>query len=94
MNYGKLIDGNLVLAPRHYIEGDYQISNPTQEMLIARGYKPITYTDPPSEPDEGYIWVEKWYETDSDILQAWEQILEPDEINAERAMEILFGGDE
>lgn len=71
MKYAKLIDGYLVFAPRKLPVGEYLIYNPTPEMLVAAGYKPVTYTDPPTEPGEGYQWAETWSETESEIVQGW-----------------------
>lgn len=93
MTYAKLINGQIQFAPNPIVIGDRQIGNPPGEVYTEQGYKPVTYTDPPGEPDEGYIWVAKWVETTDDILQGWEQVIEPDEVDAERAMEILFGGE-
>ena len=92
MNYAKLIDGKIRYAPRHYLEGDYQISNPTPEMLTAKGYLPVTFTDPP-EVEPGYIAVPDWEDEGDEIVQTWSIEEEPDEVDDERAMEILFGGE-
>ena len=90
--YGKLIDGNLILAPRKLTVGEYVVYNPTPEMLIAEGYKPVIYTDPPTvEP--GYAAVPGWEENVLEIVQVWTIEAEPDDVDADRAMEILFGGE-
>ena len=93
MKYAKLIDGKPEYSPNPIKIGVYTVYNPTDNMLLNEGYLPVTYTNPPCEPDSGYMWVEKWYELEDTIYQAWEQVLEPDEVNSERAMEILFGGE-
>lgn len=31
----------------------------------------MVYTDPPTEPGEGYQWAETWSETDTEIVQGW-----------------------
>lgn len=93
MKYAKLINGQIQFAPRHYIEGGYQISNPTPEMLIAKGYKLVTHTDPPEVPP-GYIAVPGWTETETEIVQVWTVEEEPDEISEERAYRILAGEEE
>ena len=90
--YGKLIDGNLILAPRKLTVGEYTVYNPTPEMLIAEGYKPVVYTDPP-ETQPGYIAVPGWTENALEIAQVWTVEPEPDDVDADRAMEILFGGE-
>lgn len=76
MRYAKLINNQIQFAPRHYIEGGYQISNPTPEMLIATGYKPVTYADPP-EVQPGYIAVPGWEEMAGEIVQVWTVELAP-----------------
>lgn len=92
MKYAKLIDGQIVFAPRHITVGEYTVYNPTHEMLTAEGYKPVRYADPP-EVEPGYVAVPGWDETAEEIVQTWTVEPEPDEVDAERAMEILFGGD-
>ena len=70
MNYAKLIDGNLIFAPRKLTVGDFTVYNPTPEMLISAGYKPVVYTEPPTvEP--GYIAVPGWEENVLEIVQVW-----------------------
>ena len=92
MEYAKLIDNNIRFAPNPIIVGDRQIGNPPGEVYEAEGYKPVTYIDPP-EVEPGYIVVPGWEETDNAIVQTWTVEEEPDEVDAERAMEILFGGE-
>ena len=91
MIYGKLIDGHLVLAPRSVIVGDRQIGNPTAETLAELGYKAVVYTEPPSV-DPGYVAVEGWIEDGGSIVQTWTVEDEPDEIDGERAAELMLGG--
>ena len=77
MQYAKLINNTLTLAPNPIIVGDRQIGNPPGEVYTAQGYKPVVYTEPPGEAYPGYMWVEKWYELNDSIYQAWEQVLVP-----------------
>ena len=93
MKYAKLLNQVIQFAPNPIAIGDRQIGNPPAEIYLSEGYKPVTYTDPPGDPDPGYIWVSSWVETDESIVQTWEQVEEPDEVDSERAMEILFGGE-
>ena len=77
MRYAKLINNYPSYAHNPILhDGDY-IGNPPGSVYKAEGYKPVTYTDPPGEPDEGYQWQEKWVETETVILQGWEQVLVP-----------------
>lgn len=92
MKYAKLIDNNLVLAPNPIVIGDRQIGNPSDEVYVEQGYKPVVYTDPPTV-EAGYIAISEWIDEGDEIVQVWSIIEEPDEVDADRAMEILFGGD-
>lgn len=71
MSYAKLIDGNLQPSPNPIYIDPYWVGNPTGEMLTAEGYKPVRFTDPPTEPTDGYQWQETWSETESEIVQGW-----------------------
>lgn len=93
MRYAKLINNSLVYAPNPIIIGDRQIGNPPGEVYEAEGYLPVRYTEPP-EVEPGYVAVPGWEEQDEAIVQTWTVEEEPDEVDSERAMEILFGGDE
>ena len=91
--YAKLINGNLQPAPNPIYIDPYWVGNPTPEMLTAEGYKPVIYTDPPTvEP--GYVAVPGWEENVLEIVQVWTIEAEPDDVDSDRAMEILFGGEE
>lgn len=68
--YAKLIDNIFIPAPRKLKYPDAVVYNPTPEQLAAAGFKPVTYTDPPEEP-EGYYAEAYWTETEEAIVQAW-----------------------
>lgn len=89
MKYAKLIDGNLSLAPNPITVNGIRYGNPPAEVLEADGYKAVRYTDPP-EPEPGYIAVPGWEENAEEIVQTWTVEPEPDEVDGERAMQILF----
>ncbi len=97
MQFGKLIDGNLALAPCSIKVGDRQIGNPPAEILLAEGWLPVIYTDPP-EPEPGFVAISHWEETevmgDAVIAQIWVVEPEPDEISEERAYRIITGKEE
>lgn len=76
MKYGKLIDGQLTLAPRKIVYQGMRIYNPPAEVLLALGYKPVQYTDPPEIP-AGYHLEASWTETSEQIVQGWSLV--PDE---------------
>ena len=76
MNYAKLIDGAIVYAPRKLRLETVTVYNPTPEMLIAEGYKPVVYTEPP-ETQPGYVAAPGWEETTDEIVQVWTVELAP-----------------
>lgn len=89
MQYAKLINNTLIPAPNPIIIADRQIGNPPSETYISAGYKPVIYNDPP-EVEPGYIAVPGWEEQEDAIIQTWTIEEEPDEVDSDRAMEILF----
>lgn len=90
--YAKLINNRPAYAPNPIHIGNRWRINPPDSVYEAEGYKPVHYTDPPTEPDAGYQWVEKWTETENAIVQGWELV----EIaaQAEEILDILMGGGE
>ena len=96
MKYAKLIDGEIHYAPRKLRLETYTVYNPTPEMLIAEGYKPVRYTDPP-EVEPGYVAVPGWEETETEIVQVWTVELAPvteDEALVRYANELTGAQDE
>ena len=71
MKYAKLINNNPSFAPNPILNNGNWHGNPPAEIYEAEGYKPVHYNDPPTEPGEGYQWVETWGETDTEIVQDW-----------------------
>jgi len=69
--YAKLINNYPSYAPNPIRVGDNYVGNPPGSVYEADGYKPVRYTDPPTEPGEGYQWQESWSETDNEIMQDW-----------------------
>ena len=80
MRYGKLIDGEIHFSPRIVIYNGKRISNPRPAILLALGYKPVQFTDPP-EVSAGYVLEESWTETDEEIIQVWNLV--PEEVEDE-----------
>ena len=71
MTYAKLINNYPSYAPNPIIHDGLWYGNPPGSVYEAEGYKPVQYTDTPGEPDAGYQWVEKWTETETEIVQGW-----------------------
>lgn len=76
MKYAKLIDGQIVYAPRKLSVGKYVVYNPTPEMLIADGWKPVHIDQYPEEdPPAGFYWAIQWSQDEQAIYGHW--IAEP-----------------
>lgn len=91
--YGKLIDGNLRIAPKMLHIGSDNVWNPTGEQYVAAGYKPVEFTEMPEAP-EGYTYESGWEEQETAIVQTWTPVeLPPEEMSAEEALEIILGGE-
>lgn len=91
--YGKLINGNLTIAPRKLPGDGVVVYNPPAEMYRAQGYKPVEFTDAP-EAQEGYTDESAWEETADSIMQTWTLVPLPDDIDEAEAFDIIFGGAE
>lgn len=96
MKYAKLIDGEIVFAPRKIqteIDGEpYTVYNPTAEMLEGDGWLPVVETESPDDAPDGYHYAPTYTEDGDEIVQGWE-LVETEYSDAEVA-NILFGGDE
>lgn len=68
MKYGKIIDGKLQYAGNIINTDKGFISNPTNEQLIANGYKEIEYTEKPTYDKDNEKLVETYTEQDKIII--------------------------
>lgn len=96
MNYAKLIDGDLILAPNPILVDDKYIGNPPGEVYLAEGYLPVIYTDP-TQTEPGYVAVYGWYDEGDAIRQVWTIVPEPiteDEALVRYANELTGAEDE
>lgn len=71
MRYAKLVNGYPTYAPNPILHNGLWYGNPPGSVYEAEGYKPVRFTDPHTEPGEGYQWSETWSETDTEIVQGW-----------------------
>lgn len=71
MKYAKLINSYPTYAPNPILHNGLWHGNPPGSVYEAEGYKPVVYSDPPTEPAEGYQWQETWSETETEIVQGW-----------------------
>lgn len=91
--YGKLIDGNLQIAPKKLPGDGTIVYNPPAEMYLAQGWKPVQFTDEPEAPS-GYYYESGWEEQSDAIVQTWTLVELPDDIDEAEAYDIIFGGAE
>lgn len=101
MVYGKITDGALEYAPQPFmIASPVEIDGITHpagawlytdkpDIIAKFGYKPIKYTDIPY--GEGYEFTEAWVETETAIVQVWEEHEQPVKENLEEVIDILTG---
>lgn len=87
MEYAKLINNELIFAPSDITIGQTHYIPPHPLWLAENGYKPIRYTEAPTE--EGKYAVDHWEEMDEEIVQIWELLPLPDEISAEEFLSKL-----
>ena len=65
------------------------LSTDDEGAILELGYKPIIRTESPVK--EGYYYTEKWTETETAIVQEWEEHEQPVEENLEEVIDILTG---
>lgn len=70
MNYAKLTQGRIQYAPKKIKDGLSTIYNPTADILMAHGYKPLTVNPMPTM-QSGYHAFPSYIETDTEIVQTW-----------------------
>lgn len=93
--YAKLQNGFLRSAPKTIVLDGKTINNPLPEELEQIGYKPVVYTDMPTDAPEGQHYESAWEQTDTEIVQTWTLVEDPvypePELSAEDALNIIMG---
>lgn len=91
MKFAKLEEGNLIYAPRPLELNGVHVFTDDLETHLQLGYKELVLVPGP-EAQEGYhTWFE-WEETDTQIIQNWQSEW-TDEVSADEALNIIFGGE-
>ena len=67
--YGKIKNGNLILASR-IVRRDDELFVDDEELYIDNGYKPVEYKEAPENKD-GFNLVSEWKDDGSKIIQNW-----------------------
>lgn len=98
--YAKLVNGIIRSAPKQMQYNGNTIINPSAEKLLELGYKPVTYTNPPTEFPDGQHYESAWQETSTEIVQVWNLVENEisaddsaDEISINQVLDIIVGGD-
>lgn len=93
--YAKLQNGFLRSAPKTIVLDGKTINNPLPEELEQIGYKPVVYTDMPTEVVEDKHWESGWTEEENAIRQVWKFVDDPvypePDLSAEEALNIIMG---
>lgn len=93
--YAKLENGYLRSAPKTVQWQGYTVNNPSADKLAELGYKPVVYTDMPTDAPEGKHYESGWIETDTEIVQTWSladvPVYPEPELSADEALNIIMG---
>lgn len=93
--HAKLQSGFLHNAPKTIVLDGRTINNPYDSELEQLGYKPVVYTDMPTEVTEGKHWESEWTEEENAIRQVWtlvdDQVYPEPELSADEALNIIMG---
>ena len=90
--YGYLNNGDLCWAPNPIQIETNRIWNPTDAQYETVGYKRVVFTDSP-ETEEGYHAEQNWEERETEIVEVWIIVEDPDEVDEAEAFDIIFGGE-
>ena len=84
--YGKLVNGELLGAPRPIKTADGDVFTNDPSIYLANGYKPIILAEYPSD---GKNYIDSWTETETEITQIWTELPQTDEISDSEALSII-----
>lgn len=95
MKYAKLVNGSLRASPKNVEYNSRIICNPKEDILLALGYLPVTYTNMPTDAIEGSHYEQHWEQTETEIVQVWELVedvvMQEVELTADEALAIITG---
>lgn len=75
--YAKLQNGMLRSAPKTVTWNGCTVNNPSADKLMELGYKPVVYTDMPTDAESGKHYESSWEETETEITQVWNLAYDP-----------------
>lgn len=72
MEYVKYINPTTIeVAPKVIFDKNIYIANPTEEILMEHGYKPLVEREQPIFDEENEYLVLKYQEEEDEILKTW-----------------------
>lgn len=80
MQYGKLINGQIVPAPNPLHVNRRLVYNPSGDLYASVGYKPIVNTPQPDQPEDGsaVYYASRWEEQEGQIVRVWTETDPPE----------------
>lgn len=87
--YAKLRNNTLQVAQRQVQFDGRTVINPSEDILLALGYLPVQYTDPPAV-DDGYYAAPRWTQTETAIVQEWDVRKDTRPLTAEEVTALLI----
>lgn len=73
-------------------DGESIITNPSAELIMAHGFKPLIEEGKPS--DTGYTYSPVWTQTNNNIVRSWVVDEINEEITDSEALAIIIGGED
>lgn len=93
--HAKLKNGYLRSAPKTVQWQGHTVNNPSADKLAELGYKPVVYTDMPTDAPSGQHYESGWTEEENAIRQVWKLVDDPvypePDLSAEEALNIIMG---
>lgn len=89
MMYAKLQNNALQVAQKQVQWEGQTVINPNKDILLALGYLPVQYTDPPAV-DDGYYAAPRWTKTETAIVQEWDVVKDTRPLTAEEVNAMLI----
>ena len=74
--FGKIKDGELIIAPKRITHNGYVHYNPTDKTYAEAGYLLVVETPYPTDTDDVY-YIARYEEQDGKIVRVWEQAEPP-----------------
>ena len=86
--YSKLSDNTLQIAQKQVQWEGQTVINPSEDILLALGYLPVQFTDPPTV-DDGYYAVPRWTQTKNAIVE-WDVVKDPRPLTESEVSRLLI----